>query len=306
MTTQLRSNFLDFFTESKLPALEKVVTAIRDRYPSMIDVIFNREKMNSDIYQTTTMSGLRNPTIKAEGQPVTFNEMKPGFKKTYEYVEYANAYRISRQMVRDGKISMISRATESFAKGFAEVWELEAASIFDDGFTVNGYDGVPLLSTAHPLENGDGLTGANKPVTASELSKTSYRELRNIAQNTLNEDGQLARYMLQYLVLPQALQDVGKELLGSAYDPENANNTINSIYEHTTLLPGGYWAYLGSDTAWFMVSPKNQHDLMFLDRAAFETDSDYDKHAFCYELIASESRAWGYSGWRGVYGNAGA
>ena len=305
MTTQIRNNLLDLFTESKLPQLEKIVTAIKEGYPSMIPVLFNEETMNSDIYQTTTMSGLRNPKRKQENVPVEFNTMRPGYSKTFTSVTYANAYRISREMVRDGKINMIARATESFGKGFAEVWELEAASIFDDGFTVNGYDGVPLFSASHPLENGDGLTGSNIG-SAAQLSKTSYKALRNVAQNTLNEQGQLTRHQLQYLVVPQALQDTAKEILGSAYDPDNANNTINTIYESTQVVPGGYWAYLGSDTAWFIMSPKNQHDLMFLNRDPFETDSDYDKKAFAYEVIASERRAWGYSGWRGVYGNAGA
>lgn len=306
MSTQLRNNLPDFFTGDKLPALEQIVTAYKESHPSLIPLIFNQEAMTSDIYQTTTMSGLRNPKAKPEGQSVEFQDMKPGYKKTFTYTTYANAYRISREMVQDGKFSMIQKATESFGKGFAEIWELKAASIFDNGFTTNGYDGVPLFSTSHPLENGDGLTGANRPSAASELSKTSFREMRNIMQNMVNENGQKVRYGLDYLLVPQALQDIALELMGSSYDPDNGNNTINTVYNRCKLVPGDYWPYLSSDTAWFMLSPKNQHHLLFLNRTPFRTDSDYDKKAFAYEIIADEARAWGAAGWRGVCGNSGA
>lgn len=304
--TQIRSNFLDFFTESKLPVLEKITTASKNQFPSMIPVLFNQEKMTTDIYQTTTMSGVRNPRVKAEGAPVEFSDMKPGYKKTYSAVTYANAYRISREMVRDGKESMIKRAAVSFGKGFAEVWELEAASVYDNGFTVNGYDGKPLFARDHPLENGSGLEGINEPAAPSELSITSYRELRNILQNTVNEDGQLINLRPKYLVIPQGLQDVAQEILKSTFDPTSGNNNVNTIFNHTSLVPGDYWPYLGSDTAWFLQCDKTDHYLMFLDRDPYETDSDYDKHAFAYEVIASERRAYGASQWRGLAGNPGA
>ncbi len=306
MATQLRANFPDFFTESKLPELEAIIQAKALNYPSMIPILFNEEAMTTDIYQTTTMSGLRNPALKPEGAPVTFQTMQPGFAKTYTASTYATGYRISKEMVRDGKFSYIAKATESFAKGMFEIKELSAADVYNDGFTVNGYDGVPLFSTAHPLENGGGAVGVNRPASGSALSVTSFRDLRNIMQSTVNENGQLVKYMAQLLVVPQSLQDDAMEIIKSAYDPNNANNTINTIYDSVQLLPGNFWNYLESDTAFFLQSAKSDQNLMFLTRQGLETDSDYDKHAFAYEVIADCRFVVGASGWRGVYGNPGA
>lgn len=305
MGTQIRSNWGDFFGEGKLPELEAVIHSKNESYGSMIPILFNQDNMTTDIYQTTTHSGLRNPQAKAENAPVTFQTMQPGFPKTYSSTCYATGYRISREMVRDGKYSMIQRATESFSKGMFEVRELNAASVLDDGFTVNGYDGVPLFSTLHPLENGDGAVGVNRPTDGSELSITSYRELRNIMQDTLNEDGQRVKYRPQTFVCPQNLQDDAIEIFKSAFNPENANNAVNTVYDTVQIVPGGFWNYLSSDTAFFLFAPKTDHYLMFLQRDPFETDSDYDKHAFAYEVIASERHAFGYSAWRGVVGNPG-
>jgi hypothetical protein len=305
MAVTIRPNFKDFFTEEKLPELEAVILAKNESYQSMIPVIFNTESMDSDIYQTTTYSGLKNPILVQENEKIGFQALKPGFSKTYTAKKYAAGFKISKEMVRDEKFSFIQRATESFSKGMFEIKEFSAAGVFDDGFTVNGYDGVPLFSTQHPLENGDGAFGVNRPAAGSELSITSYRELRNIAQDTVNENGQLVKYNPSVFIVPQAQQDDAAEIVKSMYNPENANNAINTVYEHTQLLPGGFWNYLEDNEAFFLASNKNEHYLMFLERQALEISSDYDHHAQGHELIADCRFDQGYSSWRGVVGNPG-
>lgn len=305
MSTNIRPNFPDFFGEGKLPELQAIVEATVESYPSMIDILFNRETMNTDIYQTTTWSGLKNPKLKPENETIEFQAIQPGFNKTFRYDTFATGFRISKEAVRDGKFSFIERATRSFSKGFYEIKEYSAAGVYDDGFTVNGYDGVPLFSTQHPLENGDGGFGINRPVDPSELSTTSLRELRNIFQSTVNEDGQFIKMMPSYLIVPQDLQDDAKELIQSQYDPNNANNNVNTLYATLQLLPGGYWQYLGSESAFFLQAEKMHHNLMFLDREPMTTDSDYDKKARAYELLAFCGFTQGHAGWRGVAGNPG-
>lgn len=306
MTTQLQSNFPDFFGTTKLPELGAVITVKKESYPSMIPFIFNEEPMDREIDQATTFSGLRNPSLKQEGQPVSFQTMFPGFDKTYTALSYATGYRITKEMVRDGKINMIKRATDSFAKGMYEIRELKAAQVFDDGFTVNGPDGVPLFSAVHPLENGGGAVGANRPAAASVLSTTSFKELRNIMQNTVNEQGQRVKYMMNTLLVPQALQDTALEIIKSSHNPNNANNTINTLYGVLNVVPGDCWQYLESDTAWFILASKMDHNLKFRDRQPMEVTTDYDKYSFAHEIIADCRFDQGYDTWRGVYGNPGA
>lgn len=306
MATNLRSNLGDFFGTGKLPELEAVIQAKFDSYASMIPILFNEEMMTSDIYQTTTLSGLQNPVAKGEAEPIIFQSLKAGFDKTFTAATYATGYRISKEMVNDGKISFIKKATESFAKGMFEIKETDAADVFDNAFTTNGYDGVPLCSTSHPLENGDGATASNRPASASALSLTSFRDLRNIMQSTVNENNQRVKYTPSYFVVPQALQDDAMEIVKSAYNPENANNAINTVYDSIKLLPGGFWNYLDDTNSFFMVADKNDTGLMFLTRQNLETDSDYDKRAFAYELMASIRYDLGHCAWRGVVGNPGA
>jgi len=306
MGTNIRGNFLDFFTEEKLPQLEAVIQAKREDYPSMLSVFFNTEGMSTDIYQTTTISGLRNPEVKPENVPVNFQTLKPGYKKTYTSSTYASGYRISKEAVDDGKVNFVQRATESFSKGAFEVKEYNLASIFDDAFTTVGYDGKALCAIDHPLENGDGALGINRPAADAEFSLTTYRELRNITQNTVNEDGQIVRYQPKYLVVGQGLQDDAAIILKTQYEPGDNNNDINTVYNHTQLVPGGYWTYLASDTAFFMVCEPASNGLMYLQRESYNVDSDYDKKARAYETMSFERYAFGFHAWRGMAGQPGA
>lgn len=305
MATNIRPNFADFFGTTKLPDLEAIVLAKTESYPSMIPYLFNEEAMTTDIYQTTTVSGLNNPVVKPEIAPIEFQALRPGFSKTYNARRLATGYRISKEMVDDGKYSFIERATISFAKGMFEVVELDGADVFNDSFTVNGYDGVPLCSVSHPLENGGGALGVNRPAVGSALSVTSFRELRNILQDTVNEDNQLVRYTPSWLVVGQDLQDTAAELVKSMYRPDNANNTVNTLFNFVNLLPGGFWNYLDSETAFWLVSDKSEHGLMFMNRQDVETDSDYDKRAMAWELFCNRRYDFGHSQWRGVAGNPG-
>lgn len=305
MAIQLRSNFLDFFTEAKLPQLEAIIETKASSYASMIPLLFNQEMMSTDIYQTTTMSGLRNPQQKNEGEDTNFQTMEPGYDKTFVAVAYANGYRISREMVKDGKVNMMQKATESFAKGNFEIREVRAADIFDNAFTTNGPDGVPLCSVSHPLENGAGALGVNRPADASELSITSFRDLRNILQSTLNENGQRVSLKGQYFVVPQDLQDTAKEILKSQLNPENANNAVNTVYQMLSLLPGDCWQYLDDQDAFFIACNKMDHSLMFLDREALEVDSEYLKRPKVYELTSYTRFTEGFCSWRGIVGNPG-
>ena len=309
MATQIRSNLSDFFGPTKLPVLEQIILTKAQSYQSMIPILFNQQSMTSDIYQTTTHSTLRNPVVKGEAQPIQFQSMQKGFSKTFTALNYATGFRISKEMLDDGKESLIQKAIESFSKGQFEVQEYAASGIFDNAFTAGGSagpDGKALCAVDHLLENGGGAVGVNRSATDTSLSITSFRELRNLMQQTVNENGQLVKYEGQYLVVPYQLQDTAAELVKSTYRPDNANNAINTIYDTVKLLPGGFWNYLTDANSFFLVSDKMNHSLMFLNRTPLVVDTDYDKKAQCNEIMASCRFTQGFGGWRGVTGNAGA
>jgi hypothetical protein len=94
-----------------------------------------------------------------------------------------------------------------------------------------------------------------------------------------------------------------KEILKSEYDPDNANNAVNSVYDEG--LQYMICNYLTSDTAWFVAS-KQDHDLRFIWRkqATFKAYDDPDTAAAIFR--GSMRFATSFYHWRGIFGNAGA
>ena len=300
------SNLDQLYGVDKLPNLNKIIELKQASYPSMKDVLFNTESTNSEIYQTTTLSGVKNPVVRAELETVEFDTIKQGYSNTITVAERSAGYAISKVTLDRKKYNFVDRATKSFAKGSFEEKEYNLAGIFDDAFTTVGYDGKVLCATDHPLENGFGGVNSNLG-TAAAFSKTSFAALRNVLQNQVDEDGRKLNYMSAYIVHPQALQDSVREVLGSMYNPDNANNTINTMYDYTNVLPGvGYWPYLTDTNSFFLTCPKEDTGLMHVQGEAYNVEYDYDMHTRVHKYSSHEIYGYGVSHHRGIVGNAGA
>ncbi len=303
----LKSMFTQHFGTGKLPALESITKVKAEAYPSMIPYLFNDDPMTSELSQDATMGKLRNPQPMNDGEAFQMQSLNQGFAVNYQPIRVGMGYSISKQMVDDGKFQFIQRANDSFAEGMAEVFEQYGADVFNDGFTVaNGGDGKSLFASDHPIESGLGEVGNNLAAAPAELSITTFRELRNLLQATIDEAGRKVSYMPSILVTPLDLQDVAQELVKSVLAPDSANNAINTIYNTVQLLPGGFWRYLTSDTAYFLVCDKNKHDLKVRERQGIDIQSEWVQNPRVWEMTGDRRFVFGYSGWRGLTGNAGA
>lgn len=296
------------FGATQLPRLGKIIENIVAQYPSMKDVLFNEVSIdNTDIYQATTLSGISGPEIRQLGVAPTFDTIKQGFATTITVDDRSKGFAIAEETIKDTKINFVERAMEFFMKGAYEEKEFNLAGVFDDAFTVNLADGVPLCDTSHTLESQTGAVNSNLG-TAAAFSKTSFQALRNIMQNQVDEQGNKINPMAAFLIYPQAIQDTVKEVLGSEYDPDNANNTINTMYGFTNVLPTGvgFWPYLASTTAFFMAQPKQYTNLHYVNREAYNVVYDYEKHARVHTYSSHERYGIGVPSHRGIVGNAGA
>jgi hypothetical protein len=229
MSMTMPNDFLDLFTEDKLPELKAVYKTKAESYPSMIPLLANIGSFgNSDIVQTTTISGVGDFGETLAGQDAKVGYIRPGFDNTIVAKKYTNSVIVPKEFITDTKQNLLKYAMESFAKGAFEIQEKKLAQIFLEAFSTTGYDGVALCSASHPLENGNGLTWSNLS-SAADLDITSFRDTRDVLQDTPNEDGQLVNMMPKLFVCGQELQDKAHEIVKSMYNPENANNAVNSV-----------------------------------------------------------------------------
>ena len=128
-----------------------------------------------------------------------------------------------------------------------------------DASTVNGFDGVPQFSTAHPLLGGDvvgssaggfgGITGI--PATQSNLAVSTaltydnYGTARAAMQSFRGADGQPLGINPTLLVVPPQLEPMAKAIVENDYVPSTTNvlgtsaagqAPMNNVFKGTTRV----------------------------------------------------------------------
>ena len=182
------------------------------------------------------------------------------------------------------------------------------ADVFNNGFTatgtamMSGGDGEPLFDTSHPLAGGG--TYQNELTTAADLSVSSLEEALYTMRLTVGDRGELLDIQPRYLLVPPQLERTAWELIKSAGRPDTANRADNWLA--TQGLQIIVWNRLSDPDAWFLLTDKAQHGLVFYNREELQTDSDRDFNTkdFLYSVLTRFSVGW--TDWRGVFGSPGA
>lgn len=237
--------------------------------------VFTTHQSNMSLERTTQMRYMSIARLKTEGGATSFdNDAGERFVYNMEPIEAGLGYAITRKAIDDNLYQDAFMPTNlGLNKSFREFWEVEAASIFTLANVYNAAqagDGQPLLSTAHPYDNG---TWANTTTVQMNLNEASLiTGQKAIRQNFVDEAGLKVRARAQQLLVPVALEDVAARLTKSDLRPGTANNDVNVIPMISGGIPKGYEVmdYFTSPYAWFLKT--DIEGLIHLERIAFELD----------------------------------
>lgn len=271
-----------------------------EEYSQYLNIETSDKQTEKDSYE----SGFGMMPAKTEGSAAQYDVILPGIKQTYTHKTYALGYEITEEAIEDNL-----RTPETFAKlpqalnrSAMETVEVSAASIINNGFTTNGFDGTTLFSTTHPTLQGG--TQANTPTTQADLSVTSVTAGLTSIEKFVDERGLKLPMKAVMLLIPVDLWNVAEELLGSEYKPYVGNNEVNAIQKKDLQYFVSH--YLTSAKAWFLLAEKGQHKLKFFWRVkygALRRGTDFDSTNL--KQLARGRFSYGYSHWRGTYGSSG-
>lgn len=301
MAAITRSTIIDALDANLDQMFQDGLTSWGEEYRKIFNVLNSTKQSEKDSYE----SGFGLMPEKNEGVAATYDVIKPGISKTYLHLTYALGYEITEEAIEDNL-----RTPETFNKlpialnrSGIETVEITAANIINNGFTTNGFDGVPLFSTAHP--NLDGSTQANKPTTDADLSVTSLTAGLTAIEKFVDERSLQRPTKAVLLVVPVDLWNTAEELLGSEYKPYTANNEVNALQKKD--LQYFVWHYLTDTDAWVLLAEKGNHMLKFYWRVklgALRRGTDFDSTNLKH--LARMRFSVDYSHWMGTYGSSGA
>lgn len=294
----IRQNFLHQFTSSALPVLEQVIFEGYEQVIDLVPSFLNMRKMDRDIVQSSTISGLPLAPQNAEGQALEYDDLQQGYSKTYTALKYRQGAKITKEMIEDGKYIQMAEVARELGKSMQETRQIVAAGILNNAFTggaTAGPDGVALASASHPLIGG--LLGDN--TDTADLAVASLRAGIEAMRDTRNLQGLRRPFRAKKLIVTITDQWLAGELLQSFLKPGVSTNDINTLPNLEVVVND----YLSDADSWFLLA--DQHDLNFYQRTAAELVDDVDFDGDAFKIQCRERFAVGFNDWRGFYGGLG-
>jgi len=300
----LRTSFPDLNLASMLPAIDEVVMAKYTRFPDQFSEVFRMESSSRSIEQTTEVTGFGQFAVVPENDRTVYDDPLPGFNKTYVHAQYSLGFKVSRIAQDDDKFGVIRKLASELGKSAKETKEVTCAAVFNTGFTsATGPDGQTLFSTAHPLIGG-GIQ-SNRLSYATDPDVTSIQLVLTLARQTVDHRGKKIRIPPRKCIFPAPLEFIGAELLGGGDRSDTANRTINA-FKRRSGMPSFdswmVWDYLTDPHAWFVQGEKEDSELRYYDREAFNTVHDVEFDSRSVKTAGWMRFSVGYNGFYGVQG----
>ncbi len=268
-----------------------------DMIPRQWDKVYKTRKSNMAVERSTQMAFLGLPFFKTEGAATQFdNEAGERWNWNIEAFEVALGYAMTRKAIDDNLYRAQFNPTNlKMQEVFAQFKEIQGANVLNTATVVTpglGGDGVPLASTAHPV---DGATWANRFSVDLSLNEASLLQGQvNVRTTFVNERNVKILARARQLIIPAALEPIAIRLLKTELRPGTADNDTNAILSTAGGLPEGHIAldFLTSPFAWFLKT--NIEGLIHILRIPFEMDmwvdnvtdnllvKGYERYTFAY------------------------
>lgn len=302
----ITNTFVNALSRVMRKAFFTTIEKIEEFYP----VVFNVEeegKGSRPFVDEMTLVGFGFIPEKLQTEPLVYDKAYEGFVTRYVYTTFAMGYRVSKEMMLEDALGIIPQLPKALAYAARQSVENKVWNTFNLGFTsgVTGADGVTLFNSAHPLRGGGTATNT---ATAASLTATSLQNAIINSFDLLVDDRSLPIVRTaKYLIVPPQLEKTALELIKSAYTVGSPNNEINVQYERLQVVVS---RYLTSSTGWFVLGNRgplgaDAHALKVIWRWKdnFEQDKDFDSKTIKTSL--DYRFTFGWTDWRGTYGNQG-
>ena len=290
-----------------LPGLNALFGMEYDRYGEEHKEIFETETSERSFEEETKLSGFAAAPVKNEGTSIAYDNAQEAWTARYNHETISLGFSLTEEAIEDNLYdSLSSRYTKALARAMAFTKQTKAAGVLNSGFTagVNGGDGVPLFSTAHPLVSGG--TNSNTPAVQADLNETSLEAAVIQIAAWTDERGLLIAAKPRKLIVPPNLMFVATRLLETEGRVGTADNDINALANNGSI-PEGYTVnhFLTDTDAWFLTTDVPNGMKHFVRAPmANSMDGDFDTGNVRYK--ARERYSFGWSDPLGMFGSQGA
>jgi phage major head subunit gpT-like protein len=228
-------------------------------------------------------SNLGTVPAKPEGVGISYDEFVQGYTKRWNHKTYGLGIKITEELIEDALYPDIPTKMGDMSKelgsSLRETQELLVHDLINNGTATTYHtagDGLALFSASHVALRGS--TWSNLLSPAADLTASSLQTAIDNFETTKDDSGKYQIIKVQYLIVAPQNAWKAKELLNSAYSPENANNAINTLKERNIQLIVS--PYLTDTDAWTLMAepPSSSSGIIAFERrkATFANDGDFE------------------------------
>ena len=300
-TIIIRSQIPDLVSQDFLKIFDDSLKSKPPVFSNIYDVQSSKHKYE----KISGVTGLPLLAAKDEGAEPGNGSLKQKYDKEYLHTTYALTTRITREAFDDDLSGQLRKIPMLQAVSARETVENTAAAVFDrsQNGSYLGPDGKVLCATDHP--RADGGTWSNRPSSNADLGVTVLEAALSAMRRTVDDYGNPMGTMPDMLLLPPEGEWQAIQLLKNAEKSNTASRDINAI--KTRGLAYLIWDNLTDDDSWYILTPKQQRQLIFFWREKIGT-SVYSAPDNTLDAV-HQVRCRFSLGWvdaRGIYGSIGA
>lgn len=276
-----------------------------DRDNMQYQYLFDAATSNKSYEEFVETIGMGLAPRKAEGTAVQYDSMQQGVTNRFTNVTYALGYIITEEEMEDNQYEqLMNERAADLGISMRTTKETVAANYYSLAFTTTFADGVPLISTAHPVKNGG--TQSNALAIPADLSETAIEDLVIQIKSAEDSSGRKIAQMATKLIIPNELEFTACRITKSILQNDTANNAVNALRATGAIMDGYYVnQYLTDADAWFLRT-NNTKGMTWLERKAAEFTRDNDFDTSNNKHKGRERYVPAHQDWRGIYGTPGA
>lgn len=277
--------------------------------------LFETENSDRAFEEEVLFTGFGTAPVKGEGAAVSYDDASESYTSRYTHETIALGFAVTEEAMEDNLYDTFAKLrARGLARAMANTKQVKAADVFNNGFNASfaGGDGQPFFSASHPTI-GDG--NQSNLLSAADLSEASL-ETALISISKIKDDrGILIGAQAESLHIPSDLAFTADQILNSTLSTTTATNSttgvtntndINSI-RNQGLVPGGFFVNRRfTDTNAFFIKTDVPNGAKMFVRAPLQTKMEPDFDTGNLRFKARERYSFGFSDWRGYFGNAGA
>lgn len=259
-------------------------------------------------FQGITNYGLAG--LKDQGAGIPYRDKFQGFPQTINNYFYGIGSTITYEMMRFDQYDKFSRIPQQLAQSIRKTEETIVANLLNNGFSTATNptltaDGLSLFNSAHLLVASNNVTQRNTPSTASDLSQSAIEQMYIDVSNFVDDNNLPIVVTPKKLVVKTDQQMLARKILGTEYEVNSGNNTINPVSTARMPLELVISPWLTDSDAWF-VKTDQADGLVFtdVDPVMLDRDNDFDNKNLKFSAIRGFGT--GAVNYLGYYGSPGA